>query len=237
MARKKKMALYEVIGKSRGLPDYVKPGSNPDPDPKDKQGHEDEQENKKPEKRNHWQKKTVILQINNGKLDISVPVAYAVAAGLAVVLLLLISFRLGIMYNAPADDFQAAAVVEKASVPVESENQPPVVEEEPQPVAARKPKSTGDNKIVITQYQSRNDLVPVQKHFARAGIDTEILKLGDRYLLVSERMFENPSKPGTLGNEVLNKIKKIGADYKAPPGYEPFGKTPFQDAYGMKFDS
>jgi hypothetical protein len=32
------------------------------------------------------------------------------------------------------------------------------------------------------------------------------------------------------------RIVELGATYVAPEGYESFGKQPFHDAYGRKFD-
>jgi len=95
--------------------------------------------------------------------------------------------------------------------------------------------TAGDNVIVITTYGQKRDLEPVQQHFAAHGIPTEILMRGDRYFLVTrERFSGNPANPGADGHPVLQRIKEVGARYKAPAGYEPFGVKPFQDAYGMK---
>ena len=91
------------------------------------------------------------------------------------------------------------------------------------------------NVIVITTYGQRRDLEPVQQHFAAQGVATEIVMRGDRYFLVTqERYTDNPARSGTPGYAALQRIKEIGAAYKAPEGYEPFGSRPFQDAYGMK---
>lgn len=97
------------------------------------------------------------------------------------------------------------------------------------------PSTAGDNVIVIATYHQKRDLEPVQQHFAAQGIPAEILMRGDRYFLVTrERFSGNPASPGADGYPVLQRIKDVGAAYKAPAGYEPFGVKPFQDAYGMK---
>ncbi|MEJ5259515.1 MAG: hypothetical protein WHS88_04915 [Anaerohalosphaeraceae bacterium] len=101
--------------------------------------------------------------------------------------------------------------------------------EPPKPASAEK-----DHVIVIATYANRDHLVPVQAHFENNGIKTEIMRRGSYYLLVTKDRFDSPLKAGTDGQQMLNKIKSIGAQYKAPDGFESFGRTPFQDAYGMK---
>lgn len=97
------------------------------------------------------------------------------------------------------------------------------------------PPQTGRNAIVITRYMVKNDLVPVQKYFKKHGIDLEIIQKGKNYLLISAKRYTGGF--ATVGSEAysdLKAIKKVGAGYSAPAGYEPFGSKPFQDAYGMK---
>lgn len=117
--------------------------------------------------------------------------------------------------------------------PVVQETKPtqtvPAAAEPPKPASAEK-----DHIIVIATYANREHLVPVQAHFENSGIKTEIMRRGSYYLLVTKDRFDSPLKPGTDGYQMLNKIKSVGAQYKAPDGFESFGRTPFQDAYGMK---
>ncbi|MBN1815796.1 MAG: hypothetical protein JW828_00455 [Sedimentisphaerales bacterium] len=94
--------------------------------------------------------------------------------------------------------------------------------------------STGQNVIVIASYGREPDLVPVQTHFAEQGIATEVRSLGDNYLLVTRQRYDNPNRRDSNGYAALQKVKEIGAGYKAPSGYERFGSRPFQDAYGRK---
>ncbi len=234
---RKKKALYEVIGKSKGLPDYVKPELEKERDAEDKQDKKTEPEEKKKKKDlKHWHKRPVILQINKGRVDISVSVPIAVAFGLIILLFLIISFRMGI---ASAENSSPGEVKTSQQQPeikeaktVETEKK--LETEEFEGATVQKPE--GDNRIVITQYPNRADLVPVKQYFSNAGIETEIVRMSDRYFLLTKNYYENPSKPGTNGFEAKEKIKEIGADYEAPQGYETFGKTPFQDVYGMKFE-
>ncbi|MBN1123457.1 MAG: hypothetical protein JXA82_00520 [Sedimentisphaerales bacterium] len=94
--------------------------------------------------------------------------------------------------------------------------------------------SSGQNVIVIASYGKEADLIPVQTHFAEQGIATEIRSLGDNYLLVTRQRYGNPNRRDSDGYAALQRIKEIGATYKAPSDYEPFGSRPFQDAYGRK---
>jgi len=96
------------------------------------------------------------------------------------------------------------------------------------------PRPAGDHVIVIMTYRLRKDLEPVKDYFNSNGIATNIKKQGDYYYLLTAERFKSPKQRGSDGFYALEKIKKIGADYKAPSGYETFGAEPFQDAYGMK---
>ena len=66
--------------------------------------------------------------------------------------------------------------------------------------------------------------------------ETEIKKVGDWYYLVTKHRYEKPDRAGTDGYLAKQEIIKLGAKYKAPAGYESFGREPFHDAYGKKFD-
>ncbi len=91
-----------------------------------------------------------------------------------------------------------------------------------------------DHVIVIATYTKREHLLPAQEYFDKNGVRTEILRRGSYYLLVTSGRFDSPLKSGTDGRRMLETIKTLGRQYQAPDGYENFGRTPFQDAYGMK---
>lgn len=91
-----------------------------------------------------------------------------------------------------------------------------------------------DHVLVIATYMRSEDLEPVRDYFGQNGIGTEIIKRGSYYYLLTKARYPNPRKPGSEGAVALDKIKQIGAKYKAPKGFERFDNTPFQDAYGMK---
>jgi hypothetical protein len=131
----------------------------------------------------------------------------------------------------PAPDKAQTPVKPEIPTAIQNEFQKPTADKKPEPVKAT---STGDNVIVIVAYTKQNDLVPVQVYFKQNGIETEVIQRGSYFLLVTKNRFENPEKSGTDGYQMKQTIKRIGAKYKAPDGYERFGSTPFQDAYGMK---
>jgi hypothetical protein len=195
-----------------------------------------------------WLNKPRIAQLNNGRVEVSVPYQLAVALVLGLVLLVLIAFRLGqISYRSAQKSTveKAPAGIQKPASAASTERpaatkmtsgvpQEAVAATAKTPTAAVKPK--GDNRIVIQSYQFKDDLEPVKQYFAQFGIETEIRKIGDWYYLVTKDKYENPGKPGTDGYIMKQKIIELGAKYKAPTGYESFGSKPFSDAYGKKFE-
>ncbi len=92
----------------------------------------------------------------------------------------------------------------------------------------------GNHVIVIMTYGENRDLEPVKEFFAENGIKTVIENRGEYYFLLSKDYYQSPKKENSDGYRALQKIKRIGASYQAPVGYETFGSIPFQDAYGMK---
>ena len=92
----------------------------------------------------------------------------------------------------------------------------------------------GNHVIVIMTYGENRDLEPVKEFFAENGIKTVIEKRGEYYFLLTKDYYQSPKRENSDGYKALEKIKRIGASYQAPVGYETFGSMPFQDAYGMK---
>lgn len=182
------------------------------------------------------------IRINRGTIVIAVVVIAIVA------LLFWISKK---KEQPPVQESQAQPVSQApkreipAPVPVKTEPVQPKPKEEvkpavPPPAAETKPvqqTKTGlekDHVIVIATYTKREHLLPAQTYFDGNGVKTEILRRGSYYLLVTADRFDSPLKAGSDGQQMLRKIQAIGAKYAAPDGYESFGRTPFQDAYGMK---
>jgi hypothetical protein len=249
MARnREKKALYEVISKTWPKPRYDKTLEqlHPEKSGKDKQiaTKFSAQLRGRAAK---WLNRPRIIQFNAGRIEISMPYQLAIALLLGLVLLVLVAFRLGqITYLSSQKATDSAAKIPESTqktVPKMTTGAPqrtaPAEEKTPVPTFTQKVepvKPKGDNRIVIQSYQLRADLEPVKQYFAQFGIETEIIKISDWYYLVTRDKYENPGKPGTDGYLAKQKIIELGANYKAPPGYEAFGSKPFSDAYGKKFD-
>jgi hypothetical protein len=229
-----RMALYEVIGKSKTLKELRPPeAQKPEVKPAEKREPAVQEAKAAP----RWRAKPRAVQFNAGRIEMSVPYPLAVVVVLGVVAAVLVAFRVG--QGRPirvADDAgtpagenrNEQAGVEFPVIPAGRQEAPAAENREPAVV------STGDNYIVITQYTTDRDLGPVQKYFAENGIETEIEKSAGRYFLVTKRLYENPNRSGTDGYAALQKIKEVGANYRAPQGYESFAPNLFSDAYGKK---
>lgn len=239
---RKRKALYEVMSKTRLKSSYGKMLERLQPQDKG-EAHSAEPNAKAavPKSTAPWWKRPKIIQLNAGRIELSMPYQLAIAILLGLIALLLIVFRFGQFYQRVADsaakiqkssqlnpEERDTAKIMNASVSVEKRLQSP---EKVEPA-----KSTGNNRIVIQTFQVRSQLEPVKNFFAQYGIETEIIKIRDMYYLVTSNKFENPARPGTDGYRARQVIIELGATYQAPPGYETFGPKPFYDAYGMKFD-
>ncbi len=209
----------------------------------------------------YWWKKPRIAQFNAGRFEFSVPYQIAIALGLVLVLLLLGSYRLGqnsvvpeqLATGGPGQEVEkidqentaglATANMPEPASPVEyvPPNQvvPPIedvtrdVEEEAEPVKPR-----GNNVIILVQFGKIEDLVPVQEHFAKHGIETEIKPRGGQYFLQTTERYNNPATYGSDGFEAKREIIRVGKLYKgmAPAGLETFESRLFSDAYGWKVE-
>ncbi len=239
--RKKKKALYEVIGKANYKLGNVKSPqearqtviTSDEPDRSDEAVLAGQ-----PEVSPGWPNSPKAVQFNAGRVDLSVPYPVAIAAVMGIVLMVLVVFKLGqfVSYN------------ESESVGNAAETS--VVVERPEYVGRKVPTKPvpsgtadvfgsavqgGDHRIVIVQYPSvRDDLEPVQRHFAGYGIKTMIEKRGGSFFLLSADAVQNPSRSGSNGNKLLKEIVDVGAKYKAPKGFESFAPKLFSDAYGEK---
>jgi len=250
MARnRKKKALYEVMSKARDKPGYgrtlekmrpKKPVEKKDEPVTNQKSATDVETSKTAAK---WWRKPRIVQFNVGRIEFSMPYQLAVALVLGLILLVLAAFWLGQEYS-PTDQRTISTAIERQQInrrtPMEREaadiREPPalaedstLLDEELEPV---KPKPTGNNVIVLVQYESHADLVPVRDHFAEYNIDTEIVMENGRWFLQTKNRYDNPGTRGTDGYKALQDIIKVGAEYKAPPNYEPFTQHLFSDAYG-----
>jgi len=246
MARNnKKMALYEAISRN-----YSKSSSVNKLEQLHPQNNEDipgfaansAKNDKNLELGIIWPRKPRIVQINAGRVEFSMPYQLVIALVLGAILFALVVFRLGQFTNDRknmsglkitkniTEQLPQPAYTEKRSSKVLVENVS--FESEKSQTADE---GRGSNLIVIKQYPTQRDLLPVQQFFADNGIETKIIKSGSAFLLVSAKStYQNPNKTGTDGFEEKQKIMEIGSRYKAPTGYESFAPTMFKDAYGQK---
>ena len=239
MARnRKKVSLYEVMGKSWSKSSY-------DKTLKKLPAEKSERDEPTPAKSampvsgraTHWPRKPKIAQFNAGRIEISMPYPLAIALLLGVVLLVLVALWLGeIGYLSRGRITNSAVAVGGGMAGTMGK---PGVDEEISPDVGKTEtgKSKGNHRIVIQTYKSRADLELVQYHFSEGNIETEIRKIGDTFYLVTvEDKYEHPAREGTDGYAAIQEIIKWGAQYKAPPGSEPFGAKSFETAYLRKFD-
>ncbi|UCG56910.1 MAG: hypothetical protein JSU70_18855 [Phycisphaerales bacterium] len=188
-----------------------------------------------------WWKGPKAVQINAGRVEVSISYQLAIAILLGLILLVMIAYRLGQIDQKAAN---SAARLRKTSTANSTSR---TIERIPPPSSPARDtsatnggivpaKPTGSNRIVIQTWPRRADLEPVKLHFAQAGIETEIRKIGNMYYLVTGQKYENPGRQGSDGYQALQRIVQIGAKYVAPSGSESFAQKLFNDAYGMKFD-
>ncbi|MCL5280224.1 MAG: hypothetical protein M1376_09995 [Planctomycetes bacterium] len=198
------------------------------------------------------------LQLNAGRIEISVSYHIAVAVALVVILVILAGFRLGQKFPAKAKiaaqtNALAGAAPENAATETVAGKAAPAGTQGTADPAGGTTQATGDNWIVLAKHRNRVDLEPVKEHFAKNGIALEICALdalrqwlgqngltaaglpdGDGFLLVTSGAYHNPQNPDTDGYKMKQKIAAVGATYRAPKGRDPFTPRLFSDAYGMK---
>jgi hypothetical protein len=225
--RRQKKALYEVIHKTWPNAGQGKAPEQVRPEKPDKsQSPPGRRTTAPPKTAASWPMRPKMFQLNAGRIEISIPYQLAVALVLGLVLLLLVAYQLG-----QRSERRAAAVGGVVPMPPREGNLAGMPRRMGEPAAAR-----GKNRIVIQTYHRREDLEPVREHFLRWGIETRIVQVGNRSCLVTEQMYENPDRDGTDGWVAKQQIVEVGAKYKAPAGYEPFGAQSFKEPYGMLFD-
>jgi hypothetical protein len=233
MARyRRKKAFYEVIGRKWSKSGRDKSLEQP---PTGRHGR-DRIIMPDAERATRWPTKPRVVQFNAGRIEISMSYQFGIALVLGVIALILVVFRLG-QTTSPSSRAVTESSVETLEITAKTAPEPAVdVQQRPEEVEEIEPvRLKGNNRIVIQTYLTRADLEPVKEYFAQLGIETEIKKIDDWYYLVTRDKYENPERQGTDGYLAKQKIIELGAEYKAPPGYETFGKTPFYDAYGMNF--
>jgi len=239
MARiRRKKALYEVINRKRSKVGDIPVVEPLHPERSDKPQMPKAENQQKPARTLlSWPAKPKIMQFNAGRIEISIPVQLAVAIVLAIVLIALVSFRLGQWSHSVST--QPAKPTTNAANPTVSSHTP-IIDNTPKTPDASAMKNrhaaataTANNVIVLVQHDRYADLQPVQQHFAAHGVVTQIVTKGAKYFLVTRKRYDKFT-PGTKGYNDLKRIRQIGAKYKAPPGRETFAAHLFSDAYGCK---
>ena len=236
-----KKALYEVMSKARFKTGYGRTLEQIHHKGSDKKELTTDRESavEMPKAAAQWWKKPRIIQFNAGRIEFSIPYQIAIVLLLCLILLVLAAFRLG-QYSYPANQ----TTVEPTSEMERFEQQNTTARASAdimQPSATlsnakglESTQSIGDHVIVLVEYETRAQLVPVQEHFAKHGINTEIVIEKGRYFLQTKDRYESTQTPGGEGYEVKKKIAEVGAKYRAPAGYETFAPNFFSDAYGKK---
>jgi hypothetical protein len=175
-----------------------------------------------------------MVQINAGRIEISVPTLYGILAGLVACIILLVVYRIGHLRGEQQSNAAGSVKISQTS-PVDSA----VV-------------SQGNNTIVIAQHSDKNQLLPLVQYFQDNGITVGTIAIanlrkiltsrglgtnavqGEGFLLMTVDRYNNPDAPGTDGYNIKQKIIDLGAKYKAPKGYDSFAPESFRKAYGLK---
>ncbi len=251
MTRKpNRKALYEVIRKGRNRlsigrkPDKTRIAAVAKAGPDDKQPAEITPPSQ-PRPDGSWDAMRRSAVSNKRTLELSYSVVVVLV--LACILIVLVAFRMGQIYGEknrilPYVDKNAGRneeIITKTAAPslkeIRDEKENIAKTSPPTPVektTVAKPK--GDHIIIIATYSQKRDLEPVQKYYKQNGVVTEIENRGGYYFLITKNRYASTLRTGSNGFYALEKIKRIGAGYRAPTGYEIFGSRPFQDAYGRK---
>jgi hypothetical protein len=240
MARdRKKLSMYEVMGKGQLKAGYSKTLKKPQPEKADSDAQAPSETPLPTAGRaTYWPRKPKLVQFNAGRIEISLPYPIAIAVLLGIILLFLVALWLGEVGYFSREGISPGSVFNNlGGEGLTGRREGTGVEERIISDKITETDKSGDNRIVIQTYNKRADLELVQYHFAEGGIDTEIRKIGNTFYLVSADKYEkDPKIEGTDGYAALQRIIKWGARYKAPQGYEPFGVKSFETAHGKKFD-
>jgi len=251
MARnRKRIPLYEVMIKGRKKRSYASTVEKLHPPKEDTEKQTIQTQAKKtPEKVVKWWKKPAIVQFNAGRIEFSLPYPVAIVIVLGIILAVLAAFRFGqftylnrqgvtVSTEAPAQPGPQNLTGKENNETIQTTNIAKITEPPGKTQARGAPApAQGKNVIVLVEYHTRADLVPVQRHFAAYGIETEIITKRGKYYLVTKNRYKGFT-PGTDGYTAKQNIIEVGARYKgkAPEGYETFAPHFFKDAYGMKIE-
>jgi hypothetical protein len=200
-----------------------------------------------------------LLQLNAGRIEVSVPYHVGIVAALVVILVVLAAFRIGQKYSGSKPKVIAPTKAATEAAPSNAATEVPAVKPPPSDVptastkAAEPASQPKDHWIVLARHKQRAELELVKEYFDKNGVKLTIVPLvdarrifgerglnvaalprGDDFLLVTSDYYNNPQNPGTDGYAERQKIAELGKKYRAPPGKEKFAPNYFADAYGMK---
>jgi hypothetical protein len=229
--KKKKMALYEVF--NRGM-------SNSKREQELEQLQSEGSDYIQTPKVGQYRPKVRMLQLNRGRVEISIRFDVAIVLVLLAIVCVMAAYRLGerlaINNAASGGSVETATPAIPAETVTENEMSAPVAESRNEPVVETETESeaatgSGDNWIVIATHENEGQLAAVQQFFAGYGIETQIRKIGDNFILHTTQTYGNPNRSGTDGERMRQRIVEIGENYRPLPGYKTFD---FRTAYGMK---
>jgi hypothetical protein len=183
----------------------------------------------------HWKPK--VFQLHSGRVELALPYSAIAVFSVVFVLALVASFRLGqnvqplarlaSQQPPPPATAQGTGAASEAMEGTNEEVIPPAVgTNSPSPLV--RPGST----IVIQEYHTPEDLIPVGDFFNSHGIGTEIVRTDSAvYLFTTERFSALSLKEGTSEYKLQQRIVELGKEYKAPAGSESFAINRFRGAY------
>jgi len=201
-----------------------------------------------------WTPKPV--QCHNGRIEITVSTRTGLIMIMVMVVGFLACFKAGQLYPglqsgtfienknnvSPERSWLPSLSLTKTNVRSQAESTispVPVKQASPTPQPAVKPAmlATTGNAIVIQEFTRSADLFAVGRFFSRQGVKTEVVRKGSTFFLLTQARFPyNPEAANTRGRVLLEEIRLIGQEYKAPKGLESFAPNKFKGAYGRNID-
>jgi hypothetical protein len=212
-------------------------------------------------KKTVWNKKPNMFGFGGGRIETYVPYSVAVTILMGLALLLAITFKIGHFTGKHSVETVAATTEKSSEVTVNLADTAKAAREMARLAAPIKKRAKSSEAIIATaatttvtsetvataktdeyvivlvelkNVSSARDLDPVKQFFDENGIVTEIKNYRGSYFLVTTEKYDGDFNKGTSGYAAIEKIKQVGAKYKAPAGYGGFGSKPFSDAYGRK---
>ena len=182
-----------------------------------------------------WKPK--VFQLHSGRVELALPYPAIAVFSIVFVLALAASFRLGqnVQPLARLASQQPPAPASLGGTGVESEVAEEMNEIVISPAAGVDSSSSlvrPGSTIVIQEYHTPEDLIPVGDFFSSHGIDTEIVRTDTAvYLFTTERFSALSLKKGTREYKLQKRIVELGKEYKAPAGSESFAINRFRGAY------